>query len=240
MAGKRGSSSVLEVGAWVRQEQERIRGELDRMRKDTARLREEAAHEAERKAALEQELGAIGDPSSSAGFLLDFNVPFSAAWWHRVAYAGLVIASGVVLIFFVSFILYRTTEGTSEGFLTCFRDCNVGALECVEGCLCGCSPRARIMFWTWTLMWSVGLAILWQREILQPFLRQLIVFAMIAIVVVAVVLLAAVEMWMKFHDKFHSGVEAVEYIHQKVDKVLHIFGFATHTANDEDAAAGDT
>jgi len=108
--------------------------------------------------------------------------------------------------------------------------------------LCACSKRTTLYFWMLVIFLDMGFAVLWHYGMIQPFLRQIIVYVYIASAILSIVLLIMYDAWMSMRRKLESGLEIVDFIHDKTDDMLDLLGLQNpedrerkrHQQEDED------
>jgi len=240
------SAVALLDASRVQAEHRRVYAELGRARAENAKARAEASRLREETSLLEQKLAAQ-QVVAGRGPLAT-----SLAFLHQYTWLILAVSAGVVLFALSAYIIYRRcirsrkrgkkagtgdlsapgqVLGSAVGVqvLTGPGDDedNPGSsyLMSTYNCFCGCSLQTRILFYSCCFLWNLGLAVLWHFGVVQPFLRQLVVFVMIGLAVMAFVILAAVEAWMQLKGRLGTVMVMLEFARRKIDQIMAVLGY---------------
>mmetsp|Transcript_34747 Transcript_34747/g.91842 ORF Transcript_34747/g.91842 Transcript_34747/m.91842 type:complete len:379 (+) Transcript_34747:58-1194(+) len=235
----------------------RVRAELDRVRAENGRMKREAARLREESAQLEIQL-ASQQAAASRGPLAATIACMHQYWLLILAVSvGLLFFAlcGWILVRWCTkkkkkrkrdiqipgqgdlaspeedADKAKAPEGEEEKSLNSRPqdDDDDSCLGMIYTCFCGCSTETKITFYSVCLLWNIGLAGLWHFGILQPLLRQLVIFAMLGIALVAFVGLMAFEAWMQTKGRFGMVVFMLDFIHRKIDSILNSLGFDQET-----------
>jgi len=79
--------------------------------------------------------------------------------------------------------------------------------------------------WFVILFWFTGLAVMWHFGIVQPLLRQLVVFIMLALAVVGFFIIISFEAWARLQKRGHVVLQVLQLFHERIDHVLSALGF---------------
>mmetsp|Transcript_178770 Transcript_178770/g.572981 ORF Transcript_178770/g.572981 Transcript_178770/m.572981 type:complete len:362 (-) Transcript_178770:134-1219(-) len=101
-------------------------------------------------------------------------------------------------------------------------------LKACRGCVCGCSLQTMMAFYSVLAVWSLGLAVMWKLNILQPFLQNMAVIVIFVSGLSGLVVLSLAETWITISDEFDNAIEFMQHIHDKVDVIMTAMGFAEH------------
>merc|ERR1719183_527579 len=75
------------------------------------------------------------------------------------------------------------------------------------------------------MVWGVGVAVMWHYGIVQPFLKQILVYMYILLGILLLLIIVAVQVYLRLWGTLDQGLEVIDFIHDKVDDlmvVLHL------------------
>jgi len=94
-------------------------------------------------------------------------------------------------------------------------------------CFCGCSFPVLIASWVFVACWSAGIVLLWHLGIVQPFLKQILVYVYFVIGIASMAAIVIAESMSHFTALFEQAYATVQFVHDKVDDVLEAIGLDT-------------
>lgn len=103
---------------------------------------------------------------------------------------------------------------------------------CVDGfqswicCCCGCrcSPPTLLASVIFAALWSAGVAVMWHFGIMQPFVKQLVVYLYIMLGMAVVLAIALMEAWNTLGAMFQEVLFVVDWTHRKINEILKRIG----------------
>mmetsp|Transcript_59461 Transcript_59461/g.150684 ORF Transcript_59461/g.150684 Transcript_59461/m.150684 type:complete len:450 (+) Transcript_59461:56-1405(+) len=95
---------------------------------------------------------------------------------------------------------------------------------CLRSCLCGCSYGTAVAAWTFAVLWSSGLVVLWHFHLVQPLLSQVVVYMYLFFAFLGMMIVTFLESWRHLHRMLQDVGATSKFVHDKVDKILHLLG----------------
>lgn len=121
-----------------------------------------------------------------------------------------------------------------KGTFSCLVDCCgmiAGACRsapsAICSCLFGCSPIVLLIGWTFFAAWSAMVVVLWHYGILQPYLKQMLVYVYFLFGVGALGGILVLESLSSLTVVVEKAYATVQFIHDKVDDMLEAIGLET-------------
>jgi len=109
----------------------------------------------------------------------------------------------------------------------------------VRCCCCTCSPEVALRALAFFAFWSLGAAVLWHFGMIQPFLKQIIVYGWVLVGALAVVILWFMEMVAGIKHLVKKAFKTVDYVHDKIDELLDTMGLSKSVDHNPKRLAGD-
>mmetsp|Transcript_40989 Transcript_40989/g.117764 ORF Transcript_40989/g.117764 Transcript_40989/m.117764 type:complete len:611 (+) Transcript_40989:211-2043(+) len=91
-------------------------------------------------------------------------------------------------------------------------------------CCCSCSVEVVVRCALFFALWGIGAAALWHWGMIQPFLRQIVVYGYVLVGILAVLMMCLMEMTNGIKKMAEKASQSVEYVHDKVDGLAGKFG----------------
>lgn len=203
LAAFRQTSRALEESVTAHKSSADARQELEDIQHESADMKLENERLQQQSQRLQRALAAAAASSSSEQRQRDLR-----GLLHGLLLAlCCALAQGAVLLLYW---MMRSAEGTRGGSRH---------WRC-----CTCSWQTLSQLWVVLLLMELGFAVLWHYGIIQPFLRELVVNFYLAAGACMLLGLLFYQAWLGIRHAIEEVVEVSDYIHDKVDDMLHIFG----------------
>lgn len=89
---------------------------------------------------------------------------------------------------------------------------------------CWCSWETMMHMWCFLVFYMLGAAALWHFGLIQPFLRQIVVYVFVLMGVLAVIMAMMYEIWLGMKKAIDEGRKTIVFVHDKIDNVLAMLG----------------